>query len=108
MSDLVDPTEIETIVGIKRHDVYHYARAVSDEGGLGGTVFILHSQSCVDSTPDLRGCPFSLAIDRTEVRGFVLEELKQRPTCVELRRDPWWSQDDEDNVIAPMGWMRVS
>lgn len=60
MTDLVDPVEIETIVGIKRHPARHYARAVSAEQ----VVYILHSQHCRDSGRDLRECPYSLALDR--------------------------------------------
>lgn len=60
MTDLVDPTQIEQIVGAPRHPTDHYGRAVSAEE----TVYILHSQECKDSTEDLRDCPFSIALDR--------------------------------------------
>jgi hypothetical protein len=60
MTALVDPSEIESIVGIERHPTRHYARAVSDEQ----TVYILHSHRCKDSGIDLRECPFSVALDR--------------------------------------------
>ena len=60
MTDLVDPDEIETIVGVKRHPIRHWARAVHAEQ----TVYILHSQACRESTPDLRDCPYSHALDR--------------------------------------------
>lgn len=69
MSDLVDPAIIEQIVGKKRHRTRHYGRAVSREQ----TVYILHSQECRDSTPDLRDCPFSLALDR----GIEVEHWRQ-------------------------------
>lgn len=59
MSDIVSADEIEQIVGVKRHATRHYARAVS----AGQTVYILHSQTCKDNTPDLRECAFSLALD---------------------------------------------
>lgn len=59
MTDLVDPTEIERIVGARRHPIHHLARAVSSEQ----TVYILHSQRCKDSGIDLRACEFSLALD---------------------------------------------
>jgi hypothetical protein len=39
MTRLVDPSEIERIVGIKRHPLWHYARAVTAER----TVYIMHS-----------------------------------------------------------------
>lgn len=60
MSEIVPVTEIEKIVGIKRHTIRHYARAVLAEQ----TVYILHSQACLDSGIDLRDCRFSVALDR--------------------------------------------
>ena len=60
MSELVPPTEIEGIVGARRHPTDHIGRAVSSEQ----TVYILHSKECVDSGIDLRRCPFSIALDR--------------------------------------------
>lgn len=59
MTDLVDATEIERIVGIGRHDSRHYGKAVSSEQ----TVYILHSMLCKTSGRDLRECAFSLALD---------------------------------------------
>lgn len=53
------PTIIEDIVGIKRHPTRHYARAISDRR----KVYILHSQTCIINSRDLRYCPFSLALD---------------------------------------------
>lgn len=60
MTDLVDPGEIELIVGAPRHPYQHIGRAVSDEE----TVYILHSQRCKDSTEDLCLCPYSKALDQ--------------------------------------------
>jgi hypothetical protein len=60
MSSLVPATDIERIVGVERHQTEHYARAVSKEQ----TVYILHSADCLRTTPDLRECPWSLALDR--------------------------------------------
>lgn len=60
MSELVPTDQIEEIVGVKRHPNSHYGRAVT----ATQTFYILHSQACVDSTPDLRECPFSTAMDR--------------------------------------------
>ena len=59
MADLVNPDQLEQIVGARCHPTRHQARAVSAEQ----TVYILHSQECRDSTPDLRDCPFSVALD---------------------------------------------
>jgi hypothetical protein len=55
---LVDPTEIEALVGAHRHLRRHLGRATR------GTVYILHSQDCLDSGIDLRECWLSLALDR--------------------------------------------
>lgn len=83
MSELVNPAEIEAIVGCPRHDEYHYARAVSSEQ----TVYVLHSRRCVESTPDLRDCPFSVALDRgiehhTPWSGW--RHCQDRPVRVEV------------------------
>ena len=50
---------IEQKLGMKRDPVEHLAIAVSAEQ----RVYILHSQQCVDTHPDLRECPFSVALD---------------------------------------------
>lgn len=60
MSELVDPAEIERIVGIDRHATRHYARAIRAEQ----TVYILHSHRCKNSGHDLRECGFSIALDK--------------------------------------------
>lgn len=60
MTNQVPAQEIEQIVGAKRHESEHIARAVSAEQ----TVYILHSEQCRASTPDLRMCPYSLALDK--------------------------------------------
>lgn len=60
MTQLVNSSEIEKIVGVQRHPTEHYARADSSKK----TVYILHSKKCVDSDIDLRDCPFSLILDR--------------------------------------------
>lgn len=60
MSALAPTDRIEQIVGVTRHAVEHFARAVSAEQ----TVYVLHSQACLDSGIDLRDCPFSVALDR--------------------------------------------
>lgn len=63
MTDLVDPADIERIVGRGRSFSDHYARYVASED----RIYILHSQQCVDKTPDLRNCPYSIALDDGEV-----------------------------------------
>lgn len=59
MSERVSSSEIEAIVGVQRHPTAHYGRAVSSEQRF----YILHSLECVAAFEDLRGCPFSLALD---------------------------------------------
>ncbi len=59
MSQLVPRESIELIVGVPRHATEHWAKSVSAEY----TVYILHSQACLDRGIDLRGCDFSVALD---------------------------------------------
>ncbi len=59
MSDLVPASDIERIVGVKRHPRIHIGRAVSAEQ----TCYVLHSQACLDSGIDLRWCTYSIALD---------------------------------------------
>lgn len=64
MSALVPAAQIEEIVGAKRRPDEHLGRLVTSD--RGPTMYILHSQSCVDHGADLRGCRYSLALDRTD------------------------------------------
>ena len=86
MSDLVDPDRIEEIVGSKRHPTDHIARADS----AAQTVYILHSQECRDSTPDLRMCPFSIALDRG-IEHYIpwsgWRRVQDQPVRVEVFRE---------------------
>jgi len=63
MSELVDRSTIEGIVGAKRSQTEHLGRAVSAEH----QVYILHSRDCIEAVTargsDLRACPFSTALD---------------------------------------------
>jgi hypothetical protein len=79
VSDLVDPARIEEIVGVPRHERIHFGRAVSKEQ----TVYILHSQRCVNNTPVLRDCIYSLALDK----GIDLnhwEKYQDRPVVLRI------------------------
>jgi hypothetical protein len=77
MSFLVDASDIERIVGVPRDRHLHYARAVSAEQ----TVYILHSQECLDAGKDLRLCRYSAALDR----GIDLEKwIEDRVWVVEV------------------------
>jgi hypothetical protein len=60
VTEHVPADQIEQIVGVERHPNVHYGRAVSAQQ----IVYILHSQGCLDSTPDLRDCAYSRALDR--------------------------------------------
>jgi hypothetical protein len=60
MTEHVDQKDVEKIVGATRRRYAHYARAVSAEQ----KVYLLHSKMCLDTTPDLRECEFSKALDR--------------------------------------------
>ena len=68
VTNIVPANQIEEIVGRKRHRRAHFGRAVRD----GMMLYILHSQNCLEDTPDLRDCPFSLAADR----GISLDAWK--------------------------------
>lgn len=60
MSELESAATIESKVGAKRHSIKHLGRAVTGEQ----RVYILHSEACCRSMPDLRECGFSRALDR--------------------------------------------
>lgn len=85
MTNLVDPSKIEEIVGRSRHPIYHFARFVSEEQ----TAYILHSQECVDSGIDLRECRFSFALDVMTERDDVIPWVgdMDEPVLVNLYRD---------------------
>jgi hypothetical protein len=80
MTDLVPADRIEHIVGAKRHRWFHQGRAMSSNQ----TVYILHSQECLDSDRDLRECPYSLALDH----GIQPEEWRQdEPVMLHIEGD---------------------
>jgi len=77
VADLVPAEDIERIVGAHRDLTLHQALAVSAEQ----TVYILHSQACLDSGVDLRECRFSLALDN----GIDLAEWEEdAPVVVDV------------------------
>lgn len=78
MVDLVPAEDIERIVGVQRHPTEHWANAVSADQ----VVYILHSRSCLAMHPDLRDCPWSLAMDA----GIDLDEWTEDvPLLVNVR-----------------------
>ncbi len=86
MADLVPPEDIEQIVGAPRDATVHYGRAVSVER----RVYVLHSRECVDSTPDLRDCLFSIALDRgieSPAAWRSWRRLLDRPMVLHIRYD---------------------
>ena len=86
MTDLVPADQIEQIVGIDRHPTRHYARAITAEQ----TVYILHSQACRDTVPDLRKCIYSIALDRG----------------IDAVADEWEGCYDSPQHVAPYcGWL---
>lgn len=86
MVDLVDPEEIEGIVGAKRHPTEHLGRADSE----AEQVFILHSKACKDSGIDLRDCPFSLALSRGIMEVWDRWETRQDvPVLLGITDDEW-------------------
>lgn len=59
MSQVVPHTEIEDIVGVKRHPTEHWGRGVLAENRF----YILHSAECFLGSEDLTECPYSRAMD---------------------------------------------
>lgn len=80
MSRIESAEKIEGIVGAKRHETIHLARAISDED----RVYILHSRQCTLAYSDLRQCPYSVALDEGIDIG-LWEDRQDRP--VEIRID---------------------
>lgn len=93
MSELVDRSRIEQIVGIRRDAHQHVARAVSAEG----MVYILHSQRCLDAGIDLRQCPYSLALDNG-IETSDWTHLMDLPVAVTV----WSSVDRSRQVLFPI------
>lgn len=75
---------IESIVGAKRDDTDHLARAVSAEE----RVYILHSRQCTLAYDDLRRCPYSVALDEEGIDMGDWHGFEDRPVVVNI--DPDW------------------
>jgi hypothetical protein len=76
MTERVPAEQIEQVVGAPRHPFRHIARASAEQ-----TVYVLHSQMCKDMTPDLRECPFSLALDNG-INEYDWADMYDRPLRV--------------------------
>ena len=81
MTELVDPSEIEKIVGVPRHPTEHWAKAVSSEE----RVYILHSVACLESSEDLRSCEYSRALDNG-IREVRMDWPEDVPLKVKILR----------------------
>lgn len=75
MTDLVPADRIESAVGARRHPTEHVIRGRE----VDGLVYVLHPDACRALHADLRGCPWSLALDR----GVVW--LPDEPVVARLR-----------------------
>jgi hypothetical protein len=99
MSHLVDASDIERLVGAKRHPTDHLARAITNVE----MVYILHSQACKDSGIDLRDCAYSIALDRGIEHPLPWSEWRRapdRPVRVEIYAGwlvPARSEQDPDS-----------
>ncbi len=80
MTDLVDPTKIEQIVGAPRHLVNHLAKAITDTQ----IVYILHSQQCLDSGIDLRTCAYSRSLDEHGLEPLNWAACEDRTVMLEI------------------------
>ncbi len=104
MTERVPTDRIEVLVGTSRHPSLHLARAVSSEE----TVYILHSEHCRESRSDLRGCPYSEALDDGIDLG-AWDQFQDRPVVVWLAHGELlpalavFEQEQRDGVL--MAWV---
>ncbi len=82
MTDLVDASEIEALVGAPRHDTLHLGRLDTARAA----VFILHSAECLGTVDDLRHCRFSTALDEG-VDELLWRGWKNRPVVLAVLMD---------------------
>lgn len=85
MTDTVPAQDIEQIVGVQRHATEHWGRAVSAEQ----QVYILHSADCLNVRPDLRQCPYSLALDDGINVNYWTEDVPLRLTVEDPDGEAW-------------------
>ena len=80
MTNLVDPSKIEKIVGAKRDSRLHIGRFDTPTGEF----YILHSQECVSSTQDLRLCDYSKSLDSTWIDEVDWIDAVNTPYFIQL------------------------
>ena len=99
VTDLVPATEIEQIVGARRHALAHLGRFATAEQ----TVYILHSQACLNSGIDLRSCIYSRALERGIEELPEWEGWKDRAVTLQVESDLLLPDPDgpPDVVLAP-------
>lgn len=103
MSDLVNPDEIEAIVGHAREEYAHWGRMST----VDKRFYILHSRRCKDSGIDLRQCPYSVALDQC-FDPLDWEGLEDRPMPLELWHgnlmpdEEGLDQDTGATVVGPI------
>ena len=61
MTQLVDPSDIEAIVGRERDQSEHWGRSRPSDMSF----YIMHSFDCLDSVIDLRDCEYSRGLDKS-------------------------------------------
>lgn len=94
MTDIVPAEDIQRIVGTYRREHLHVARAVSADQ----RVYILHSKACLSIRPDLRECPWSLALDE----GIDLDEwVEDVPLTVGIKDGRLRPLDEQRHRDAP-------
>ena len=107
MTERVPADQIEQIVGAKRHAHQHLGRADSSTR----KVSILHPSWCKESTPDLRDCAWSLALDRG-IDPDWWEGYEDRPVVLTFWRAqlipavPGWLADqieEREATSTPVG-----
>ena len=72
MTDIVPSEDIESIVGTYRRRYSHIGYADYHTG----TFYILHSEICKETCPDLRDCDYSIALDNNGVEVTALDQPK--------------------------------
>lgn len=96
-TDLVESSKIEDIVGVPRLRSNHVIRAVSSEH----RTYLLHSQRCASTTPDLRECPFAIAQGEYGLWGISPEECEDGDGYEWVEDTPIVVMINEDGFLAP-------